>query len=242
METTPLKRKAHMRTALIIGGSRGIGLGLVGEHLARSWQVTATVRTPSPELEAMAQSSGGRLTVEHVDITVPAEVAALADRLAGQTYDLLFLNAGIMTGRGQSIGEVPDADVVAIFMTNAIGPVRTADALAALVKADGTVAFMSSILGSIGTNEDGRAELYRASKAALNSLIRSFRARHHRPGGGTGFTVLAMHPGVVRTAMGGPGAPLDITTSVKGVADVLAARHGGGGTAFVDYQNQIIPW
>lgn len=227
-----------MQSALIIGGSRGIGLGLVNEHLARGWQVTATIRTPSPELEALAQASGGRLTVERADIIAPAEIVALAARLAGQSYDLLFLNAGIMTGRGQSLAEVPDADVVAIFMTNAIGPVRAADALMALVKPGGTVAFMSSILGSIGTNEDGRAELYRSSKAALNSLIRSFRARHAR----ADITVLAMHPGVVQTAMGGPGAPLDIPTSVKGVADVLASRHGSGGTAFVDYKNDLIPW
>ena len=97
---------------------------------------------------------------------------------------------------------------------------------------------MSSILGSIGTNDDGRAELYRASKAALNSLIRSFRARH----AADDFTVLALHPGVVRTSMGGPGAPLDIETSVRGVADVIEARLGTGGQAFVDYRNQIVPW
>ena len=101
-----------------------------------------------------------------------------------------------------------------------------------------TVAFMSSILGSIGTNDDGRAELYRASKAALNSLIRSFRARHTR----RDCTVLALHPGVVRTGMGGPTAPLDIETSVKGVANVIAARWGNGGQAFVDYRNETVPW
>jgi NAD(P)-dependent dehydrogenase (short-subunit alcohol dehydrogenase family) len=100
------------------------------------------------------------------------------------------------------------------------------------------VAFMSSVLGSIGTNDDGRAELYRASKAALNSLVRSFRARHAQ----AGLTVLALHPGVVRTSMGGPSAPLDIETSVRAVADVMEARWGTGGQAFVDYRNEVIPW
>src|SRR5262249_42176055 len=104
----------------------------------------------------------------------------------------------------------------------------------------GTVAFMSSILGSVSTNDDGRAELYRASKAALNSLILSFRARHRSAR--SDLTILAMHPGVVRTSMGGPGAPLDIATSVTGVADVLERRAGSGATAFVDYRNEIIPW
>lgn len=227
-----------MRRALIIGGSRGLGLGLVREHLARGWSVTTTVRGGSDELEALARSHSDRLTIDRVDITKPDQVTALAKRLQGQKFDLLFLNAGIMAGRGVPLGEVPEADIVSIFLTNAISPVRVADALVGLVAADGMVAFMSSILGSIGTNEDGRAELYRASKAALNSLVRSFRARH----GKADFTVLALHPGVVRTSMGGPSAPLDIDTSVKGVADVIAARWGSGGTAFVDYRNEVVPW
>jgi NAD(P)-dependent dehydrogenase (short-subunit alcohol dehydrogenase family) len=227
-----------MKSALIIGGSRGLGLGLVREQLARGWHVIATVRTASPELEELRQGATDRLEVETLDIVEPAQAAALAARLKGQAFDLLFLNAGIMAGRGVGIGEVPNADIATIFLTNAISPIRVADALLGSVAPGGMVAFMSSILGSIGTNEDGRAELYRASKAALNSLIRSFRARHSA----ADFTVLALHPGVVRTSMGGPGAPLDVETSVRGVADVIAARWGSGGQAFVDYQNRVIPW
>lgn len=227
-----------MKTALIIGASRGLGLGLVKEHLGRGWRVTATVRTRSAELDALYQGAGGRLGIEALDITDRPQAAALAQRLRGQSFDLLFLNAGVMAGRGVPLGEVSDSDIAGIFLTNAISPIRVADALLGLVSPGGTVAFMSSILGSIGTNDDGRAELYRASKAALNSLIRSFRARHAQ----TDITVLALHPGVVQTSMGGPSAPLDIETSVRSVADVLAARWGTGGQAFVDYRNGIIPW
>lgn len=227
-----------MRNALIVGGSRGLGLGLVREHLGRGWRVTATVRTRSVELDELRQGSAGRLAVEALDVTDPGQAAVLAQRLGGQTFDLLFLNAGMMAGRGVSLGEVPDSDIVSIFLTNAIGPIRVADALLGSVAPGGTIAFMSSILGSIGTNDDGRAELYRASKAALNSLVRSFRARHAQ----ANFTVLAIHPGVVRTSMGGPSAPLDVETSVRSVADVIAARRGTGGQAFVDYRNEIIPW
>ena len=124
-------------------------------------------------------------------------------------------------------------------MTNAISPIRVADRLLGVAAKGATVTFMSSILGSVSTNDDGRAELYRASKAALNSLILSFRARHADR---TDLTILAMHPGVVRTAMGGPGAPLDIQTSVEGVTDTLEKRAGTGGIAFVDYRNEVIPW
>ncbi len=227
-----------MKHARIIAGSRGLGLGLVHEHLARGWQVTATVRTPSAELDALRGESDERLVVESLDVTSIAQTNALAKRLGGQAFDLLFLNAGMMAGRDTALSEVPDSEIQTIFLTNAISPIRVADALAGCVVPGGMIAFMSSILGSIGTNDDGRAELYRASKAALNSLIRSFRARH----AGADVTVLALHPGVVRTAMGGPTAPLDIGTSVRGVADVIEARWGSGGPAFVDYRNQIIPW
>lgn len=229
-----------MKQALIVGASRGLGLGLAREHLARGWQVTGTERAAAADLAALQAASDGRLAVESgVDVTVPATVAALARRLEGRRFDLVFLNAGIMAGRGQPLGEVADADIARIFMTNAIGPVRAADTLAPLAAEGGMVAFMSSILGSIATNDDGRAELYRASKAALNSLVRSFRARHAAR---SDLTVLALHPGVVRTSMGGPAAPLDIEESVKGVADVIAARWGGGGQAFVDWRNEIVPW
>jgi NAD(P)-dependent dehydrogenase (short-subunit alcohol dehydrogenase family) len=228
-----------MKSALIIGGSRGLGLGLAGELLARGWRVTATVRTPSSGLDALASRSSGRLTVETADINAPASVSALGNRLSGNAYDLLFLNAGIMTGRDRSLAEVPDADIIGIVMTNAISPIRAADELLPLAARSATIAFMSSVLGSIATNEDGRTELYRASKAALNSLVRSFRARHAKR---DDLTVLAIHPGWVRTAMGGPAAAIDIETSVKGVSDVIAKRAGSGGTAFVDYRNEIIPW
>jgi len=227
-----------MRHALIIAGSRGLGLGLVQEHLRRGWQVTATMRTASAGLEAARAASGGRLALETLDVTSGAQAASLSQRLSGRTFDLLFLNAGIMAGRGVPLDAITDDAIQAIFMRNAISPVRVADAMAHHVAPGGMVAFMSSVLGSIGTNDDGRAELYRASKAALNSLIRSFRARH----AAADFTVLALHPGVVRTSMGGPSAPLDIETSVRGVADVIEARWGTGGQAFVDYRNQIIPW
>jgi len=227
-----------MKKALIIGGSRGLGLGLVREHLGRGWTVTATMRSDTAQLRDLAAASDGKLAVERLDVLDRAQVAALADRLAGQSFDLLFINPGIMAGRGVALTDVADADIANLFLTNAIAPIRAADRLVHLVPPGGMIAFMSSILGSIGTNDDGRAELYRASKAALNSLVRSFCARH----AADGHTVLALHPGVVRTSMGGPSAPLDIDTSVRGVADVIAARWGNGGHVFVDYRNQIIPW
>ncbi len=224
---------ASGKTALIVGASRGLGLALAGELVRRGWAVTGTQRTPSAELAAT-----GATAIGEVDITNRAQVAALAARLAGQKFDLIFLNAGIMAGRGQNVGDIADADIIRLMMTNAIAPIRAADDLIGLAAPGATIAFMTSILGSIAGNLDGRMELYRASKAALNSLTRSFAARH----AAEGFTVLSLHPGVVRTSMGGPEAPLDIDTSVTGLADVLERRAGTKTHVYVDYQDKTIPW
>ena len=228
-----------MKHALIIGASRGIGLGLAGEHLARGWQVTTTVRSPTPEVNALRDSVGEAMEIiAPVDINDGEQVTGLANYLQSQWFNLLFINAGILIGRNETVNDIADDDINNIFMTNAISPVRAADKLIGNVHPGGMVVFMSSILGSIGTNDNGHIELYRASKAALNSLVRSFCARHPE----LDATVLIMHPGVVRTAMGGADAPLDIETSVSGIADVIEQRWGSGGHAFVDYRNEIIPW
>ena len=199
-----------MKKALIIGSSRGLGLAFVDEQLKRGWQVTATVRSASEPLSKIADTAAGNLTIERLDINSRTQLMQLARRLQGQTFDLLFLNAGILMGHQTLLADIADDDVTSMFFTNAISPIRVADALVDIVAPGGMVAFMSSRLGSIATNDDGVLELYRASKAALNSLIRSFRARNAQ----RDLTVLALHPGVVRTAMGGPDAPLDIATSV----------------------------
>ena len=91
-----------MKHALIIAGSRGLGLGLVREYLARGWRVTATARTPSAELDALCRESSA-LVVECLDVTSVAQTAALTARLEGRKFDLLFLNAGILTGRGAAL-------------------------------------------------------------------------------------------------------------------------------------------
>ena len=122
-------------------------------------------------------------------------------------------------------------------MTNAVAPVRAAEALLDRVAPDGTIAFMSSRMGSVALTTADNKAMYRASKAALNSLTRAFSSRH-----GGAHPVLTLHPGWVATDMGGPGADLDVAASVRGLADVLEARRGTPGSVFLDHAGAELAW
>jgi NAD(P)-dependent dehydrogenase (short-subunit alcohol dehydrogenase family) len=227
------------QTALIIGASRGLGYALAAEYLARGWQVTATVRGAGrSELHDVAESSAGQLVVETVDITVPEQVAALHERLAQATFDLLFVNAGITNGPAETVADVSTDTFIRLMVTNALSPMRVIEALQDLVGPHGTIAVMSSGQGSIANNEKGGFEVYRASKSALNQLMRSYAARHP----GDPRTLLLIAPGWVQTDLGGPGARLTVGQSIPGVVDTIEAQAGQGGLQFLDYQGQTVRW
>jgi NAD(P)-dependent dehydrogenase (short-subunit alcohol dehydrogenase family) len=227
------------KTALIIGASRGLGYALAAEFLARGWQVTATARGTGPtELHRLASSAGGRLVVETVDITAGEEVAALRDRLAETTFDLLFVNAGVTNGPGETVADVSTDTFVRLMVTNALSPLRVIEALQGLVAPDGTIGVMSSGQGSVANNTRGGFEIYRASKSALNQLMRSFAARH----ADDPRTLLLIAPGWVRTELGGSAAPLTIDQSIPGVVSVIEAQSGHGGLQYLDYQGKTVPW
>ena len=215
-----------MPNALILGASRGLGLGLAKELTGRGWTVTGTVRKEADR--AGLEATGATSAI--ADITDPASVSALQ----GSGLDLLFVNAGISE---PDDFETIDPDGIGhLFMTNAVAPVRAALALLDRVTPGGTVAFMSSRMGSVSLTEQDNKAMYRASKAALNSLTRAKMASFgERP-------VLSFHPGWVETDMGGKGADLDVATSVKGIADVLETRRQVPGSAFVDHSGATLGW
>ena len=224
--------------ALILGASRGLGLGLAQEYLQRGWSVIGTVRGEGTKLHALAQGVGDKLEIATLDITEPSDITALRTHLGERKVDLLFVNAGVANGPGETVAGITTDEFVRVLVTNALGPLRALDALFDVVALGGTVAVMSSGLGSVANNTQGGWEVYRASKAALNTMMRSFAARHQ----GDSRTMIVMTPGFVRTDMGGPSATLDVATSVKGIADTLAARQGTGGVAYVSYLNKVVPW
>src|ERR1700735_4992771 len=221
---------AAAENVLIIGASRGLGYALAAEYLSRGAQVTATVRSAGPtQLHDLAGSSAGRLVVETVDITVPEQVAALHGRLARETFDLLFVNAGVTTGPEETAADVSTDTFVRLMVTNALSPVRVVETLQDLVALKGTIAVMSSGQGSVANNNRGGFEIYRASKSALNQLMRSFAARH----AGDPRTLLLIAPGWVQTDLGGSGAPLTVDQSIPGVVDTIEAQAGRGGLQYL---------
>ncbi len=220
--------------ALIAGASRGLGLGLVDTFLKRDWTVTATQRSKSAGLVALA---GPALRVETVDIDDDAAVTALQQRLGDDRFDLVFVVAGISNGAATPMTKTSRDTSTRIFQTNSVSPINFAEAFAGQVKPGGTIAFMSSILGSVSLNDRGGWEIYRASKAALNTLGRSFQIRHRD----APWDVVLMHPGWVRTDMGGSGADIDVQTSVTGMADVLE-KPGRTGCAYLTYKGETLSW
>jgi NAD(P)-dependent dehydrogenase (short-subunit alcohol dehydrogenase family) len=227
------------KTVLIIGASRGLGYALAAEYLARGWQVTATVRGAGrTTLHDVAESSAGQLVVETVDIAVPEQVAALHERLAQATFDLLFVNAGVTNGAEETVADVSTDTFIRLMVTNALSPMRVIEALQDLVVPHGTIAVMSSGQGSVANNDKGGFEVYRASKSALNQLMRGYAARH----AGDPQTLLLMAPGWVQADLGGPGARLTIGQSIPGVVDTIEAQAGQGGLQYLDYQGKTVPW
>jgi NAD(P)-dependent dehydrogenase (short-subunit alcohol dehydrogenase family) len=225
-------------TALIVGASRALGLGLATEYAHRGWDVIGTVRGDRRTgLHDLAEASDGRVTVESLDMTEPEQITALRERLAERTLDLLFVNAAVTRGN-IPVGEVPTEMFVEVMVTNALSPMRVVESFRSLVTPTGTIGVMSSRQGSLSLNTKGGQDVYRASKSALNQLMRSYAVRH----ADAAHTLLLMCPGHVRTELGGHDAPLTVDQSVPGVVDTINRHSGEPGLRFLDYRDQPVPW
>jgi NAD(P)-dependent dehydrogenase (short-subunit alcohol dehydrogenase family) len=229
----------HEKRLLLFGASRGLGLAIAQEYLKRGWNVVATARKRSRTmLHELVGQADGRLAVEIVDIADSAEVAALRRRLASDRFDLLFVNAGVTNDDRETIADVSTEEFVRVMVTNALSPMRVVETFQDAVPPTGAIAIMSSGQGSVGNNENGGHEVYRASKAALNMLMRSFAARHR----GDPRTLLLLAPGWVRTDMSGPAARLSIEESIPNLVKVIAAQAAKGGLHYLDYLGRTVPW
>ncbi len=218
-----------MPSVVIVGASRGIGRELARQYAADGWQVFATVRSPPGDL-------GDGVTELIADVTDEASLAAAANRLP-EGVDLLILNAGVGS-RDSGVATMDAAKWPDVMATNALGPLLAARAMGGKVRDGGTIAALSSTLGSIGANTGGGLYTYRMSKAALNAGLKTLaielKRRH--------IAVAALHPGWVKTDMGGAGAEVGVADSVTGLRRVIAGLTPEATGVFLDYRGNALPW
>ncbi|AYG00082.1 SDR family NAD(P)-dependent oxidoreductase [Lactococcus allomyrinae] len=226
-----------MKYALIIGASRGIGLGLVRALSEEEWQVTGTVRQSSGTLLHDLAQKIEAIQVEQVDITRDDEVSALISRLSAQKFDLILVNAGIAIA-DKPVSEVTADEFSKIMLTNAYAPAKLIELMANLLTNKGTLALTSSRQGSISQNTRGDNAVYRASKSALNQLMKSYSAKNPEQ------SILLLHPGWVKTDLGNSAgqAPLTVTESTAGLVQVITQHLGEVGIQFLDYQGKTVDW
>jgi NAD(P)-dependent dehydrogenase (short-subunit alcohol dehydrogenase family) len=225
------------KAALILGASRGLGLGLAEEFAGRGYAVYATQRSHSEELAGAVKRSKGAIHVRDADVTNEKQVEALAGSIKPASLDVLVLNAGAYGPDDQSIAAMGREDVADIMMTNAIGPAKAAVTLMPLLKDGGRLVMMTSKMGSIADSSGG-VNHYRISKVAQNMLARSLFEQHAKE---RGIPVLSLHPGWVQTAMGGPNALINVETSVRGMADLIEEERRPE-HVFLAYDGKTVPW
>lgn len=233
------------KSILIVAAERGLGLGLAEQLFNRGWSVVGTARAGADvtDLQRVGASDPSRLSLATIDVTAADQIEPFLASLGDRRFDVIYLNAGIYGPLHQSVAEATDAELAEIMLTNTFGPIRLAHRLLDRLKTPGgTLAFMSSHRGSIAINVEGGLELYRASKVALNMLARGIHATNTS----SNLTVLSIHPGWARTAMGtldGTVEPeIELEPAVRGVADVLEQHMGSGDNLYLDYENKPLPW
>jgi NAD(P)-dependent dehydrogenase (short-subunit alcohol dehydrogenase family) len=232
------------QTIVITGASRGLGLEFTRQYLAAGERVFAMARDPDANagLRALQVEFDDRLCTAAVDVTDRAAVSAAARRLAAWTdaVDLVVQNAGVAGQTAQRLDQLDPADLRRVFEVNSIAPLFIAAQLLPLLRRGTSpkLVFVTSRMGSIADNDSGGWWAYRMSKAALNMACKNLTFDL----AGTGIATMVVHPGWVRTDMGGASAPLTATGSVRGMREVIDELEFTASGCFRDYTGVELPW
>jgi len=217
---------------LIIGGSRGIGAEFVRQYRAEGWQVTATARSE----EALAALRASGATAIALDVTSAESTSRLAWQLDGAAFDVIVNVAGVLK-RQTGLEPPTDADFDHTMHANVLAPMRMLPQLADMLAPGAKLALISSKMGSMGARTATSSWLYRASKAAANSVLKDISIEW------AGKAVcVAFHPGWVRTDMGGAGADLDVADAVRDMRRTLAGLSAADNGRFLNHDGAAIDW
>ena len=218
---------------LLIGASRGLGFEFVHQYLAAGAQVTATARHDD-SLAALRELGAQALAL---DVASAESVSHLAWQLDGEAFDLVIFCAGVFGPRSTGLEPPTGPDFDLVMHTNVLGPMRVMPQLVELLAPQARLAVISSVMGSIGARSASSGWLYRASKAALNSVLKDISLQL------AGRAVcVSLHPGWVRTDMGGPAAELEASASVAGMRRVLDELTPDDNGGFFNHDGQPIAW
>ncbi|NOI65067.1 SDR family oxidoreductase [Vibrio sp. 99-8-1] len=228
-----------MSVIFITGANRGIGLSLTQLYLQAGHTVYATYRNADSSKSLLElQTKHCNLSCVELDVTDYPSVQKIAASI--DSIDLLINNAGYYGPKGYDLGNTDVDEWRRVFEINTIAPLKLVEAFLSALRQGQTkkIACLSSKVGSIAENTSGGGYIYRSSKAALNSVVKSLSNDLTSQG----FTVLALHPGWVQTEMGGPNALIDTLTSAEGLMKVIEASESSMSGHFINYDGSAIPW
>lgn len=223
-----------MPSVLVTGANRGLGLEFVRQYSRDGWRVHAACRRPERLSELSAD-----VTVHRLDVGSPEDISALAEALRGEALDVLVNSAGLYGGE-QSLESIDYENWAEVMRINCIAQVRVVEALRwHLARGEGgVIANLTSKMGSMAENTSGGAYIYRSSKAALNavtvSLAHDLAAQ--------GIIVIVLHPGWVKTDMGGPNALIEAEQSIAGMRRVIEKAGPEMSGGFFSYDGSSIAW
>ena len=224
---------------LVTGAGRGLGLEMARQWAAAGDRVFASARRPGPALTALVAAHPGQVTIVELDVTDDDSIARAADSVADATdaLDVVVNNAAVHP-KGASLGSYRRDEVAAVFGANTIGPLLVGQALLPLLRRGERprLVNISTQVGSFTWNTGGKSPLYAASKAALNMFTRSM-ARE-----AAGVVVVAVHPGWVKTDMGGASAPLSPSASVKDLRTLIDRLQPSDTGQFFNHDGHHHPW
>jgi NAD(P)-dependent dehydrogenase (short-subunit alcohol dehydrogenase family) len=224
-----------MPTVLVIGASRGIGLEFARQYAADGARVVATHRKADDA--ARLRAIGARPLA--LDVLDADSVAGLVRQLDGEALDIVIVNAGVYGPRSTQLVAPTATEFDAVMHTNVLAPMQLVALLAPpLVATRGKLAVISSKMGALGSMSNAGGWLYRASKAAVNVVLRAASLEL----GPQGVVCMAFHPGWVRTDMGGADADLDVKDAVASLRRVIAAANASHNGKFLNYTGEQLAW
>lgn len=230
-----------MKAMLITGANRGIGLEFVKQYAEAGWQVIATCRHPAKaeELKKLA-TKHPHISIYSLDVSNPESITQLKQSITNQPIDHLINNAGIYGPSNQTLDKVTANDMLDVYKVNTLGPLLLTQALLKNVadSEEKLIIAITSRVGSIADNSAGKNYGYRTSKAALNMAMKNIAIETEAQG----IRVLILHPGWVKTSMGGKNALITTAESVSGLRNIINTYQSKELAPFVAFDGRELSW